>query len=426
MSKCEKFRELIYLYIDDMLEDQEKQELEEHLRQCKNCQRELEDMQQLINNCRQMEEKEPPEYLTQLIMHNVRKEALKTSSINKIVKRLNLKSISVAAAAMLLFAVIASGVLPHMGFRMSIDDMKSESQTAGEYVMDEEIEAGYSGNGGAEINMDLAADENKLEMRELDSPNLYAGAPKTADILKAPTPDQNRKVIKNANLSLEVEDFDASFNSLMNITEQLGGYVQNSDSYTRKYKAGEKEREFKEGHTVLKIPGDKLSMVIEEIKELGKVTGQSSSGSDVTLQYMDIQARLKSKQVQENRLLEILDKASKVEDILRIENELNRVRTDIEVYIAQLNSWDNLVQYSTVIVNMKEVEQKDKEVMPPHIGNLWERIKKAFIVTTNSILDLIEYIVVGIGYALPVIVVCGAGYLVWRTVKNKRRGRIDE
>lgn len=427
MNKCDRFRELISLYIDDMLDEKEKLELEEHLQGCEDCKNELEEIKQLVNSCREMEVKEPPEYLTPLIMNSVRKDALKTGLLNRIIKKANPKVISVAAAALLLFAVITSGVLPHLGHRISMkseDSAQSLPQVNEEYQMADNAEMEYDRGSEGKVKMNMAAGENGLMMEKQEVGNRDGSIDKSMKTSEAPVPEQNRKVIKNADISLEVESFDAGFDSLINIVETLGGYVQNSDSYTRKIGSGENVREFKEGHAVLKIPAVKFNRAVEDIAVIGRVTRRSVSGSDVTLEYMDIQARLESKQAQEKRLLEILDKASKLEDILRIENELNRVRTDIEMYVSRLNNWDNLVQYSTIMVSMREVEPKDKEVIPPIMGNLWERIRKAFIVTTNGIIDLIEYVIVGIGYALPVIIICGSGLIVWRIVKNRRKGGI--
>ena len=150
------------------------------------------------------------------------------------------------------------------------------------------------------------------------------------------------------------------------------------------------------------------------------MTNRSTDGNDITLQYMDTETRLKSKQVQQQRLIEILSKAERVEDILNIENELNRVRTEIESYGTQLRGWDNLVQYSTINVFMTEVEPKDTQVSVLKMDNLWDRMKRGFIRTTNALMDMVEVIIVGVGYALPVAILIGAVYLGWLKFRRNK------
>ncbi len=428
MADCEKYREKISSYIDGMLGETEKQELEEHLKSCRDCARELREIQELVDVCRQMEALEPPDNLTGMIMHSVRKESRKAGFMHGFLKRFNPKIVSVAAVALLLVAVAASGLLSEIGFDMYMGKNASDQSAPAEFSIEGGAEMNRSGDDGA-MHEDLQRDsvlESKVKMDRQADYGRMAQAPEVAGTGEVLPAEDERKVIKNAEFTVEVEDFDGVFSTLLNIAGRFGGYVQNSGSYTRVSGTGEYERELKEGHVVLRIPSSKLNTVIDEITGLGEVSYQSLSGNDITTGYMDIQARLNNKEVQEKRLLEVLDRASKIEDILRIEEELNRVRTDIEMYASRLKNWDNLVQYATITVTVKEVEPKDKAVKPPIMGNLWDRIKRAVIVTTNRIIDLVEYAIVGIGYALPVAVILGAGYLVWRTAINKRKGGMDK
>lgn len=426
MYKCEEARELFSLYIDGMLEQEEERLLKEHLESCPGCSEEMELLREMVAGCRAMEEKEPPEYLAPLVMHRVRKEALRTGFMGRLSKRVSPKFISVAAAAILVLAVATSALLPGLGSkRMLVKEALPPSEE--EYVAYDEGNRAVRGE--AELQEPAEQQQGMAKVEFSASMKAEPGM-SGQDTAGVPTGDGSlpvsRKIIKNAELSLEVVDFEGSFNFLLKMAEEMGGYVEVSSVYTRKYRAAEEEKEFREGHAVLRIPADRFNMAIGEITSLGKVIGQSVTGSDVTLQYMDVKARLESKQVQEERLLEILGKASKIEDILRIENELNRVRAEIEMYMSQLKNWDNLVQYSTVRVTMKEVEPKDKELTPPRMNSLWSRVKRGFIITTNWIIDLLEAAVVGIGYMLPVIIIIGIGFLVWLFVKNiNRKGGIN-
>jgi hypothetical protein len=283
-------------------------------------------------------------------------------------------------------------------------------------MMEESGRSGMAGAGIAGAEMDMS----EAEMASDGGTFSVAQAPATAgDELIAAQHD--RKIIKNADISLEVQDFKNQFDAVQRMAEEAGGYVESSRSYIRKHAAAEGEREFMEGEAVIRVPSTEFGGCLDRIAALGKVTNRSTYGSDITLQYMDIETRLKSKQVQQERLIEILSKAERVEDILNIENELNRVRTEIESLGTQLRGWDNLVQYSTIRVFMTEVDPKDTKVSGLKVDNIWDRMRRGFIRTTNAIMDMIEIIIVGIGYALPVAILAGIAYLVWRKIRVSKK-----
>lgn len=427
MKKCSKIGEQISLYIDGMLETEEVRDVEEHLKACADCRREFEEIRNLVLECREMEEKEPPEYLVPVIMSNIRKEVKSKSGKAALYEWFkNRKVVSIAAAALLLL-VVTRGIIPVIkgdfaGLKTKGEiSMQSAESPADEQYYEMKKEAlneamAPEGRGaGTEAEFDSAAvgDSEKVKI----SGDVYPATIAEAQLQKD---SDARKIIKNADLSMDVENFDESFRAIQQMVDRAGGFIQNSNSYVSRSNVGEDGREYKEGHVAMRIPNNEFNRVIAEIEKLGKVTNRSVFGNDVTKQYMDTEARLKSKKVQEERLLDILSKASKVEDILKIENELNRVRTEIEIYTSQLRDWDNLVEYSTINVFMREVEPKDKQVNPPKVGSLWDRVKRGFIVTTNWMIDIVETLIVGVGYALPVIIMAGLGYFVWTRYRNSK------
>lgn len=431
MEDCKVSMEQLSLYIDDMLEDVQRISVEEHLKVCPECRDRVEGLRAMVEGCRMLNELEPPDYLTPMIMGAIRKESRKTSgrwAIPRWAK--NIKVVSVAAAALLMLAVVGT-VLPDafdsfMGMKKSASTMdQAVSPAAGP----DTAEAEYAIMGNAGMGIAPSYDAGKAEMQR-SAPysmgsdgaenQLFATAKATDDMIKEQSLPDARKIIMNSELSIEVESFDDSFNEIQRMTEQSRGFIQSSNSYVRSSGVGDDIKEFKEGHITLRIPSSEFNTVLSGVKKLGKVINSSVSGSDITKQYVDTEARLRSKEIQQERLLDILGRAEKVEDILRVEEELNRVRTEIEMYASQISNWDNLVQYSTINIYMREVEPKDKQVNPPGLVSLWNRIKGGFITTTNWLLDLAESVVVGVGYAIPVAAVAGAGYYIWHRARKKK------
>jgi hypothetical protein len=430
MADCKVSMEQLSLYIDDMLDERKRISIDEHLNACPACKGLIDGLKSMVEDCGSLEELEPPDYLAPMIMGSIRKEARKTSgrwTIPGWAK--NIKVVSATVAALLMLAVVGT-ILPD-AFDSFIGMKKSESS------MDHPVSpaagpdmagAEYDTMGKAGMGIAPSYNAGQAEMQR-SAPSiggdgaetrLFATADATDDVIKEQSVADARKIIMNSEMSIEVESFDDSFKEIQRMTEQSRGFIQSSNSYVRRSGVGDDIKDYKEGHITLRIPSSEFNTVLSGVEKLGKVINSSVSGSDITKQYVDTEARLRSKEIQQERLLDILSRAERVEDILRIEEELNRVRTEIEMYASQISNWDNLVQYSTINIYMREVELKDKQVNPPGLLSLWNRIKGGFITTTNWLLDLVESVVVGIGYALPVVAVAGAGYYAWHRARKKK------
>jgi len=156
----------------------------------------------------------------------------------------------------------------------------------------------------------------------------------------------NRKIVYNAWLSLEVQDVDVAVSQLQAISEEFGGYVA--------HMSVSKGKDVKTGSVTLRVPQADTFAVIGRVEQLGEVKDKNIGSEDVTERYVDLKARLENAQLQEQRLLEILDKAYDIEDMLNIERELSWVREQIEVYTGQLAYLESRVEYATITVALSE------------------------------------------------------------------------
>ncbi len=164
-----------------------------------------------------------------------------------------------------------------------------------------------------------------------------------------------RMVIYTAQISIEVDDVQSAAYRIQSIAEGSGGFIQ------RVSISGE---ERKSGFITIRVPQDKFYDVLRQIEEVGNVTNKEISGEDVTEKYIDLEARLKNVKREEERLLEILDKATDVNDILKVEKELMRVRETIETLEGQIRYLERRVEYSTISVYLEEIAK------PPVISDV--------------------------------------------------------
>ena len=155
-----------------------------------------------------------------------------------------------------------------------------------------------------------------------------------------------RKIVKNASLSLLVRKAEDAASAIAALAEKSGGFVQNSQIY-------EVSDGVKAGTVTFRVPADKFSEAISEVKKLAvKVQSEQTNASDVTEQFVDIEARLKNLQAQETQYLEILKTAKTVKDTLDVTQYLMSVRGQIEQLQGQLKYLSRQVDMSTISVSL--------------------------------------------------------------------------
>ena len=153
-----------------------------------------------------------------------------------------------------------------------------------------------------------------------------------------------RQVISQASLSIEVENVEAAVGRVRAVAESLGGFVGQLSS------SGGPERQ--QSTMTIRVPQPEFFTALESIKALGKLRGENVGSEDVTEQFIDLKARLQSALREEESLLSLLERANTVSEILTIERELSRVRSEIERAQGQLNFLERRVELATITVSL--------------------------------------------------------------------------
>ena len=164
----------------------------------------------------------------------------------------------------------------------------------------------------------------------------------------------NRKIIRNAELSVEALDFEGFIAKVNEKVRSYGGYVQSNYVDSSDYSSGR----LRTAETVMRIPSDKLDAFLSDVNGLGNVIRQNENLSDVTDRYVDTEARLSSLRTEYSTLLGLLEKALNLDEIIQLQDRLTDVRYRIESYEAQLRSYDNQIDYSTITLHVREVKQE--------------------------------------------------------------------
>jgi Domain of unknown function (DUF4349) len=215
-------------------------------------------------------------------------------------------------------------------------------------------------------------------------------------------------IVKTAGISIEVRSggFETAFNAATTIAGRYGGYVEDSSMQGIKAKSGE---------LTIRLPATAFDRAMNDLRGLGSVEGQSISGQDVTSQFVDLNARLRTWQAQEAVLLRLMRGATSIESTLRVQNQLQEVQFRIEQIKGQLRLLENQTTLATIDVSLREVGavfgvRRTEAHERPSLGEAWDRAVDGF-------LGVIFAVVVGLGYLIPLAAIAfaiGFGYRRYR------------
>ena len=224
-----------------------------------------------------------------------------------------------------------------------------------------------------------------------------------------------KKLIRNVDLEVETQEFHELLANITQEIEELGGYVENCN--TSRYSRYDTWN----GSLTARIPSDKLDAFLDEVAESSNVVYRNESVQDVTLQYVDLDSHKKSLITERDRLLELMEQAESVEDLITIESRLSEVRYQIESMESQLRAIDNQVTYSTVYINIREVEL----LTPAADKSVWEEIADGFgnnvYLVFDGIGELIIEFIIGIPFLLVWAVIIAVIVLILRLLVKRHR-----
>jgi hypothetical protein len=179
---------------------------------------------------------------------------------------------------------------------------------------------------------------------------------KDADAANLASQAFDRKIIRNANLTVEVASPGDSQRKIVSIAESHQGFVVTSESTQRP--SEDRNKPEITINLVVRVPAAQFNQVMEEIRAVGaRVIQEKVTGQDVTEEFMDLEARIKNQKALESQFLEIMKRAGKVDDALSVQRELADVRTEIEKLEGRRRFLENQSSLSTINVTLQPPTQ---------------------------------------------------------------------
>ncbi|RXT04110.1 DUF4349 domain-containing protein [Ammoniphilus sp. CFH 90114] len=230
------------------------------------------------------------------------------------------------------------------------------------------------------------------------------------------TASYQRKIIKTAEMRQKVTELEPALKLVQQLIDRSGGYIQSSS--IEQYRENEREAFF-----TLRVPQENYLSIVEQLQAIGKSVNISQKGDDVTEQFYDNEARIQNLTLQEEAVQKLLAKADKMEDIIKIQQELFRIRGEIEALQGKNRYLDHMANLSTIQLSIQEVKEAEYVEDKP-----WTQARAGFVQSlggvgeffTQSVVLLVTYLPFLLFVYLPI------GVVVWLFIRRQKRKKERE
>lgn len=219
--------------------------------------------------------------------------------------------------------------------------------------------------------------------------------------------DWDKKIIKTANLRLQIKDFN-KYNAFVQVaTKQHGGYIAQEQQSLSDDKS--------ETNVTIKVPIAQFENLMNQLpaKE-AKVLERSISTEDVSGEMVDTRSRLEAKKQMRIKYLEFLKQSKNMTEVLQVQQEINSIQEQIESAMGRINFLSHQTAYSTIQLNFFQPMEgyRPTDLAPSFITKVAESFKSGMRWFTELLIALIAL--------WPLLILAGGGYLVWKNTKRKK------
>lgn len=247
-------------------------------------------------------------------------------------------------------------------------------------------------------------------------------APELSDSTSASTSStqlpQSQKLVQKVWLKAETEDMNALLADVNQRIAALNGYVEAQNIYNGSNYSG---RTTRTASLTIRIPAENLEQFTQQVSAASNIVSSNKTTDNVTLNYVATESRITALQVEQTRLLELLEKAETMKDLLTIEERLTQVRTELEKVTSQLRLYDNLVDYATVYLEITEVKEYTEPVVEPE--TMGERIAAGFAESMEDIGQGLEDFIVWLAASSPYLVILAVIVVIVILLIKLRKGK---
>ncbi|MDR0946807.1 MAG: DUF4349 domain-containing protein [Ruminococcus sp.] len=228
-----------------------------------------------------------------------------------------------------------------------------------------------------------------------------------------------QKIIRNAEMTVQTLNLDETYRKLTDFLKNNGGSIFSEETYSNEFRIYT--------NATLKIPPENLDAFCEYAREVGTVTRLSIATDDITSAYYDTETRLRTTKETLEKYYEYLSQARDVEEMLMLQQQIDRITMEIESYEGQLKLWSAQVAQSTIRLEIEQVEDpseidiEDVEWDSLSVSNVGLLMKNGFIKCVNVLYSVFQWILIIIVTFSPIILI--AGVIIFLSVRHNRKVR---
>lgn len=225
-----------------------------------------------------------------------------------------------------------------------------------------------------------------------------------------------QKLIKTVNLSAETEDLTGLLDDLSQQVKNLGGYIESRTVYNGSAYSGSRSRS---ADLTIRIPAENLDGFVSQVQGMSNIISSNEEVDDVTLTYVAVESRVEALEAEQARLLELMDMAQTMSELLEVEARLTEVVGELESVTSQLRVLQNRVNYATVELSVREVQT----LTVVEEESVWQRMARGFLENLENLGDGIVEFAIFLVASLPYLVPLGAIAAVVILLLRRRRKR---
>ncbi|HKC20082.1 MAG TPA: DUF4349 domain-containing protein [Candidatus Dormibacteraeota bacterium] len=271
---------------------------------------------------------------------------------------------------------------------------------------------GTAGSGGSDAANNNPGTARLAPVGQSGQPSKISGQPGgTTTVPDQTVPTlQGPPVIRTAQLAITVGSglFDSKLAAVRTLVESEGGYIAGTDAQAPPADNPD-NTQIRTGVISFMVPAGHFDDAIDQLSKVGKVQSEHITGTDVSAQYVDLNARLVNAQAQLDAMRALLAKAQNINDIIAVQNQIGQITAQIEQLKGQIKYLDDNTSYSTVSVTLTEAGAPT----PSAPSDSW-----GFVTALNqgahNFMTTINYVVTGLGAIGPFLLLVLLGFFAWR------------
>lgn len=381
--QCAEAREQLGAYLDGGLDAEWQRVVEKHVEACDRCRADVDALRETITAVRTLAPVDPPASLRAHVRDRVAAVPAHGTRLTRLVRSTPFRVAATVAAALVLLVGVGSLRRAPVVSRFAAPPV---------------------------IGLDRSATVGPAPV-SIGAPSGPEPAPPFAPFAAVPTTE--RRVIRQAEMTLETGSLEDAVDEASAVAEQNGGYVEQALTGSD---------EPRTARLVLRVPADRFDDALEALAKLGQVGHRAVTGRDVTEEYVDLAARVRNLQREEARLLDLYARGDRIPDLLAVEERVAAVREKIERVQGRMQYLDHNADLARIDLDLRE-RKKQSSLPAWYPRELGRRLLEAIAGTLDRIGSALAGGLVVVAGVLPYGMITGAGWLLARGLRGRSRGQ---